>query len=118
LWVGLLYHQASLDAAWDLVKDWTAEDRQNLREAVPREALQAKIKGRLVQDVAKDMLALSRHGLGERRIVGCKGKTETRFLNDLDDIAASGRTRADELLQLYDTSWNHDVKRVFRDFAY
>ena len=64
------------------------------------------------------MLALSRQGLGERRIVGCKGKTETRFLDDLDEIAASGRTRAEDLLQLYDTSWNHDVKRVFRDFAY
>ncbi len=118
LWVGVLYHQASLDGAWELVKDWSAEDRQKLREAVPREALQAKVKGRLVQDVAKDMLALSRTGLGERRIVGCKGKTETRFLDDLDDIAASGRTRAEDLLQLYDTSWNHDVRRVFRDFAY
>jgi glutamate--cysteine ligase len=118
LWVGLLYHQPSLDAAWDLVKDWSAEDRQNLREAVPREALAAKVKGRLVQDVAKDMLALSRKGLGERRILGCKDKTETRYLGDLDDIAASGRTRADELLQLYETSWNRDVRRVFRDFAY
>ena len=118
LWVGILYHQASLAGAWELVKDWSAEDRQKLRGAVPREALQAKVKGRLVQDVAKDMLALSRQGLGERRIVGCKGKTETRFLDELDGIAASGRTRADELLQLYDTRWNHDVRPVFRDFAY
>ena len=60
----------------------------------------------------------SRQGLGERRIVGCKGKTETRFLDGLDEIAASGRTRADYLLHLYETSWQHDVGRVFRDFAY
>jgi glutamate--cysteine ligase len=118
LWVGLLYHQASLDGAWELVKDWSAEDRQKLRETVPHEALQAKVRGRPVQDVAKEMLALSRKGLGERRIIGCKGKTETRFLDELDGIAATGRTRADELLQLYDASWNHDVKRVFSDFAY
>ena len=38
-WVGLLYDQTSLDAAWDLVKDWTAEERQALRDAVPRTAL-------------------------------------------------------------------------------
>ena len=57
-------------------------------------------------------------GLGRAPHLGCKGKTETRFLNDLDDIAASGRTRADELLQLYDTRWNRDVRPVFRDFAY
>jgi glutamate--cysteine ligase len=118
LWVGIFYDQAALDGAWELVRDWSAEDRQKLREAVPRQALQARVKGRLVQDVAKDMLALSRRGLGERRIVGCKGKTETRFLDDLDEIAASGRTRAEDLLQLYETSWNRDVRRVFRDFAY
>src|SRR6202045_5469527 len=35
-WVGLLYDQACLDAAWDIVKAWTAEERQKLRDAVPR----------------------------------------------------------------------------------
>src|SRR6201993_2434700 len=46
LWVGLLYDDASLDAAWDLVKGWSAEDRQNLRDAVPKLALAATIRGR------------------------------------------------------------------------
>ena len=118
LWAGILYDGVALDGGWELVKGWSAEDRQRLREDVPRFALQAKIKGRSVQDVAKDMLTLARKGLGARKFIGCKGRTETRFLDELDEIAASGRTRADELLRLYETRWNRDVRHVFRDFAY
>ncbi len=44
-WVGLLYDPASLDAAWEIVKGWSAEERQALRDAVPREGLAATIAG-------------------------------------------------------------------------
>ncbi|MDI1295364.1 MAG: glutamate--cysteine ligase, partial [bacterium] len=43
LWVGLLYDQGALDAAWDLVKDWSMEDRQILRDSVPKLGLDAPI---------------------------------------------------------------------------
>src|SRR5580704_6933591 len=48
LWVGILYDDASLDAAWDLAKNWTAEERQQLRDDVPRLGLAAKVRGRTV----------------------------------------------------------------------
>jgi glutamate--cysteine ligase len=118
LWVGLLYHQASLDAAWDIVKDWTAEERQALRDDVPRLALHAKIRGRSVQDIAKDVLKIARQGLEARALLGCKGKTEAAFLDPLDEIAQSGKTAAEHLLALYNGDWHQDVTRVFRDFAY
>jgi glutamate--cysteine ligase len=117
-WVGLLYHQPALDAAWDLVKDWTAEERQTLRDDVPSLALHAKIRGRTVQDIAREVLALSRKGLAARNRQGCKGKTEAGFLDTLDETVATGKTAAENLLALYHGSWNGDVKRVFRDFAY
>jgi glutamate--cysteine ligase len=117
-WVGLLYDQAALNAAWDLVKDWTAEERQSLRDAVPARALAATIRGRTVRDVAKDVLALSRAGLEARNRQGCKGKTEAAFLDTLDETVASGKTAAENLLALYHGSWNGDISRVFRDFAY
>ena len=47
-WVGLLYDEVALDAAWDLVKSWTAEERQGLRDSVPRLALAAS--GKTVAD--------------------------------------------------------------------
>ncbi len=118
LWVGLLYDQASLDAAWDIAKDWTAEERQKLRDDVPRLALHATIRGRSVQDIAKDVLKIARQGLEARNLHGCKGKTEAAFLDPLDEITQSGKTAAEHLLALYNGDWHQDVTRVFRDFAY
>ncbi len=117
-WVGLLYHQDALDAAWDLVKPWTAEERQALRDDVPARGLSAIIRGRTVREVARDVLAISRKGLSEREMKGCKGNTEASFLDTLDETVATGKTSADALLELYHGPWKGDVSRVFRDFAY
>ena len=62
LWVGLLYDQAALDGAWEIVKDWTAEERQALREAVPTTALATPFRNRTVRDIARDVVALARGG--------------------------------------------------------
>ena len=118
LWVGLLYHQPSLDAAWELVKHWTAEERQKLRDDVPKLALAATIRGRTVREIAAETLLLARKGLEARNRQGCKGKTEAAFLDPLDEIVTTGKTAAENLLALYHGSWHGDVKRVFRDFAY
>jgi glutamate--cysteine ligase len=117
-WTGLLYEQGSLDAAWDMVKNWTAAERQALREAVPRQGLKAMIRGRTVQEIAKDVLGLSRGGLEQRNQQGCKGKTEASFLDVLDETAHTGKTAAQNLLDLYNGAWNGNIERVFRDFAY
>ena len=118
LWTGLLYEDGPLDAAWDLVKDWTTADRQALRDAVPREGLKSMIRGRTVQDIAKDALRLARAGLESRNQHGCKGKTEASFLDVLDETANTGKTAAENLLDLYHGAWNGNIERVFRDFAY
>jgi glutamate--cysteine ligase len=117
-WVGILYDQGALDAAWDLVKSWTAEERQALRDDVPTQALKAMIRGRTVQDVARDVLEIARQGLARREMKGCKGNTEASFLDTLDETVATGKTSADVLLELYHGPWKGDVSRVFRDFAY
>jgi glutamate--cysteine ligase len=118
MWTGLLYDEGSLDAAWDLVKHWSAEDRQNLRDAVPGEALAAKVRGRVVRDLARDILGYSRAGLSARGRKGCKGRDESSFLDVLDEIVERGLTPADDLLALYHGRWNRDIDCVFRDFAY
>jgi glutamate--cysteine ligase len=118
LWVGLLYHQPSLDAAWDLVKGWTAEERQALRDDVPRQALNARIGSRTVREISAEVLRLSRAGLDARGLSGCKGRMESAFLDTLDETVATGKTAAENLLALYHGSWQGDVRRVFRDFAY
>jgi glutamate--cysteine ligase len=117
-WVGLLYHQPSLDAAWDLVKNWTAVERQALRDAVPAAGLDAMIRGRTVSALATDVLKLARAGLDARGLSGCKGKPEAAFLDILDETVSTGKTAADQLADLYRGEWKGDVSRVFRDFAY
>jgi len=118
LWVGLLYHQPSLDAAWDLVKGWTEEERQALRDDVPVRGLATGIRGRNLRDLAGEVLDLAHAGLKARARLDAHGRDETRFLDPLFAIVDSGRTQADELLTLFDGAWCHDVEPVFESRAY
>jgi glutamate--cysteine ligase len=118
LWVGLLYDRQALDAAWDLCKDWTLTEREQLRGDVPRAALKANFRGRTVQALAKDVLAIARDGLQHRAVPDKRGRDESRFLDILDEIAAGGRCPAEEKLALYSGRWNGSVDPVFTEFAY
>ncbi|MEY3657507.1 MAG: hypothetical protein RL425_268, partial [Pseudomonadota bacterium] len=74
LWVGLLYDQSALDAAWDLVKHWTIEDHQRLRDAVPKQGLNAKLPdGRTLNDLAKQVLDIAAAGLTARGQINSMG---------------------------------------------
>jgi glutamate--cysteine ligase len=117
-WVGILYDQASLDAAWDLVKGWTAEERERLRADVPRLGLAAVVAGRPVSDVARDALAFSRAGLSKRSMANGAGRDETHFLDPLDEIAASGRTPAHDLLDRYHGAWRGSVEPAFEECTF
>ena len=117
-WVGLLYDQAALDAAWDLVHDWTAEERLALRNAVPAQGLQAPFRNRTAQDVAREVVAIAKDGLKNRGRLTSKGDDETSFLDFAEEVAASGRTPADELLNRYEKSWHGEIDRVFAEYAF
>ena len=113
-WVGLLYDQGALDAAWDLVKHWTMEEREALRGAVPRLALDAPIPGgRKLGDIASEVLAIARSGLSARARLNSGGDNETGFLEALDEIAASGKVPAQRLLDSYHGEWEGDISRVY-----
>ncbi|HAJ45347.1 MAG TPA: glutamate--cysteine ligase [Alphaproteobacteria bacterium] len=118
LWVGIYYDQVALDAAWDLVKDWTDEDRWALRHAVPKLALRTPIRGRSVRDYAHEMLEISQSGLRRRAQTDSVGGTEEGFLQPLQQIVRDGRTRAEELLSKYHGEWNRDLSRLYAEFSY
>jgi glutamate--cysteine ligase len=117
-WVGLLYEPGALDAAWELVKDWTDEERETLRRDVPKTALNTRFRRGTIQDIAKEAVALARQGLSRRRRLNRSGDDESGFLNELAEIAASGRTPAEALLDAYATRWHKSVDPIFRDCAY
>ena len=118
LWVGLLYDQTALDAAWDLVKPWSAEERQGLRDGVPRLALEAPFRDRTVQQVARETLRIARTGLRNRARVNSKSQDETVYLAPLEKIVSSGRTTADELLARFNGPWHGNVDSVFELYAF
>jgi glutamate--cysteine ligase len=117
-WVGLLYDQQSLDAAWQIVRDWTAEQRQTLRDEVPRLGLHATIAGRPLIDIARECLVLARSGLGRRGHLDINGCDESRHLDVLDGIVAAGHTPAEDLLARYHGAWGGSVEPVFAEEAY
>jgi len=114
LWVGLLYDQTALDAAWDLVKHWTMEEREALRNAVPKFALDAPVPGgRTLRDIAPEVLSIARAGLTARGRLNSSGDNESGFLEPLDEIVASGKVPAQRLLDSYHGEWAGDISRVY-----
>ena len=65
-WAGLLYDDDSLDAAWQIAKGWTAEQRQKLRDDVPRLGFKAQIAGRSLLEITRECLVLAHAGLRRR----------------------------------------------------
>ena len=120
LWVGLLYDQTSLDAAWDLVKGWDAETRSALRVASSVDGLQADTHGVKMLDLAREVVAISEAGLKARARPGAGGRIpdETHFLDVLKDSVETGRTPADELLAHYHGDWGGDLSRIYADYSY
>jgi glutamate--cysteine ligase len=119
-WVGMMYDQTALDAAWDLCKDWTAEQREALRVAASVDGLQAKVDGINMHDVAREVVAISHAGLKARAKPGAGGMVadETHFLNALHETIETGKTPADELMDHYNGDWNGDLKKVYSGFSY
>jgi glutamate--cysteine ligase len=120
IWVGLLYDGAALDAAWDICRDWTAEERDQLRYDAGHLGLRAEIRGRSLRDVARDVLAIAEGGLRARARAGAGGliADETHFLNALHEIVASGQTPADEMLHRYHKDWDGDLSRIYSEYSY
>ena len=117
-WVGLLYDDDSLAAAWDLAKAWSAEDRQRLRDEVPRFGFKATIRGQSVLELAAATLAISERGLRRRRRLDGNGRDETRYLGPLQESVSRGVTLAEDLLAKFHGPWGGSVDPIFAEYAY
>ena len=118
LWGGLLYDQTALDAAWQLVKDWTSEDRRAMRTMAAKTGLKGELAGRPVRDWTLDMLTIARDGLKRRENLSGGLVDESGYLDELFNIADSGLTPADRLLELYNGRWQGDLSHLYAEDAY
>jgi len=119
LWVGLLYDGTALDAAWDEVKHWTLEERQLLRDSVPKLGLDAPIAGggRLA-DIAPRILEIAGAGLTARARFNGSGDSENGFLDPLREVVTSGKVPAQLLLDRYHGAWGGDLSRIYDEMSF
>ena len=117
-WTGLLYDATALDAAWDLVKDFSMAERNALREGVPRHALKLPFRGGTVRDLARRALEISAHGLARRARLNRSGADERVYLEPLLEIVDANQTPADRKLELFHGPWNGSVDPLFYEYAY
>ncbi|MEJ0092276.1 MAG: glutamate--cysteine ligase [Methylocella sp.] len=114
---GLLYDSSALDHACELIKPWSAEDREKLRADTPRLGLEAVVKGRSLREIGREVLGFARIGLAKRNRLDAQGRDETYFLDPLDAIVA-GRTEAERLIEAFKTEWGASVEPAFEQCIY
>ena len=117
-WVGLMYDQGALDAAWDMVKTFDAETREGLRVAASVSALQGEAGGVKLSDLAREAVELSKAGLRARARAGAGQADESGYLDVLAESVALGRVRADDLLARYIGDWAGDLGRIYAETSY
>jgi glutamate--cysteine ligase len=100
-WVGLLYDQGALDAAWDLVKDWSMEGREALRASVPKLGLDAPLPGGgTLRDIAPRVLDIARPAW-PRADAQRRRRQRDRLSPRSTKSSPRGKTPAERLLDLY-----------------
>lgn len=118
LFVGLLYDDAALDQAYQLIKDWTTVEMLEMRNAVPKTALQTKFRNTTLQQIAMQVVDISRAGLNARNLLDANGQNETHFVDHIAEIARSGKTQAQIMLDKYHGEWNGDLTHLFKEYSY
>jgi glutamate--cysteine ligase len=106
-WVGLMYDQNALDAAWDLVKGFDQATRENLRVEASVKGLEGEVDGVKLLDLARAAVGLSHAGLAQR------GMDEQRFLAPLVASITQQKTQADRWLDLYHGAWAGDLDQIY-----
>src|SRR6202158_2021031 len=117
-WVGLLYDDTSLNAAWDIAKHWNAAERQALRDDVPRFGFKARIRDRYLFEIAKECVAVAHAGLRRRAHTDLLGRDESRHLEPLERIIDAGRTPAEEMLEKFHGPWQGSVEPAYDEYAF
>ena len=118
-WVGICYDQGSLDAAWDMVKSWDENYRENLRVAAAEDGLNASVGSTSLIDLAKETILISENGLKNRAQASSNGLySMSLFFRFTKRKYRKRKSSADELLEKYHGSWNRDLTKIFEEYSY
>jgi len=117
-WVGLLYDDAALDAAFDLARALTRDQRNQMRDEVPKLGLATPTAHGPMRQLARQVLDIAARGLRRRARCNAQGQDEQLFLAPLWDVVESGQSAAAGKLARFHGEWNGQIERVFAAFAY
>jgi glutamate--cysteine ligase len=115
---GVFYENDCLEGAWDLVKRFTLEERVELQNMVNRQALNARIRGIAVKDLAQELLEIGRSGLERQNVLDRKGENESQYLERLIDQVGRGRCPADFVIEKWKGPWQQDARRLVEGSSY
>ena len=118
LWVGLLYDKSALDAAWDIAKEWTAEEREQLRRDVPKYGLKTPFRRLMVLDIARVVVEIALSGLRRRQKANDRYEDETHYLDALVEVIERSESPSQQLLNRYHTAWNGNIDHIFHECRY
>jgi glutamate--cysteine ligase len=114
-WTGLLYDDISLEAAWELVKNWSQEDRDYLRREVPRLGLATPFDRSSIFDAAAQAVGIAEAGLVRRNRLNGEGRDETIYLAPLEQTIRTGKSPAERWLEKFRGEWNGDLTQIFKE---
>lgn len=115
---GILYDADCLQAAWDLVKPWSWDERLELWHAVHKQALAARIRRIALAEIARELVAIAVEGLHRQRQLDAAGRDESIYLERLQQMVARGRCPADTIIERWNGDWHADVQRLIEGSSY
>jgi glutamate--cysteine ligase len=118
LWKGILYDDGACDAAWRLVAGWSFAEREASLEAVARRGLAAKVAGRPVLPLARELLEIARTGLARIGHGNGVEADERRFLEPALAVAERGLSPGEEVLARWEGAWRGAPERLIEYARY
>jgi len=115
---GVLYESDSLDAAWDLVKAWSWEERLEIYDGAHRDGLKARIRRVSLAELGRELVGIAASGLKRHGQQNDQGEDERVYLQRLDDLVRGGRSLGRLLAEQWEGSWNRDLTRLIAHTTY
>ncbi|HEU4343722.1 MAG TPA: glutamate--cysteine ligase [Candidatus Binatia bacterium] len=115
---GIFYDSDCLQAAWDLVKGWSWDERMEVYLDSHRDALAARIRRYGLLDLAKELFQIAWEGLKRQNALNDQGEDETRYLSPLKDLLFQGKCPADVLIEKWQGELAQDIKKLIAYSAY
>ena len=118
LWTGILYDDETLDAANDIVKNWSLNDILNFKIDSAKSGLKTSINNRTGWNIANELLEISMHGLEKRKQINYSRESESQYLGYLVNIVNNKEVMASKIINSFQEEWNKDFNNLYSELSF